>query len=134
MNRTSGRWYNPYFTNYGFSSKETSVYSFSTSFFLHNSVALLYCYRISHSCIILSGWFHIKIDIATINLTICVPRVVHYPLIKIFFSPLQSDSDVNSDPHKQLLRFTIYHLAAASSPKNLCLDFSSGDTVDLEMK
>ena len=41
---------------------------------------------------------------------------------------------MNYDPHKYFLKFPIDHLTAATSPTNLCLDFSSGDTVDIEMK
>ena len=41
---------------------------------------------------------------------------------------------MNFDTHKYFLNFTMSHLAAAVSPTKVCLEFSSGDTVDLEMK
>ena len=41
---------------------------------------------------------------------------------------------MNSDPHKYFLNSPIAHLTADTSPTKLCLDFSSGDTFDLEMK
>ena len=41
---------------------------------------------------------------------------------------------MNYDPHKYFLNFPMAHLTAAASPKNLHLDFFSGDTVNLEMK
>ena len=53
---------------------------------------------------------------------------------KNLFSPLKSDSTVNYDPQKYFLNFPAAHLNAATSPTKICLDFSSGDTVDIEMK
>ena len=52
VNRITGIWYAPYFINSDCAAKETSVDVFSTSFSLHNSVALLYCNSMSHSHII----------------------------------------------------------------------------------
>ena len=52
----------------------------------------------------------------------------------IFYSPLQSDSAVNSEPHKYLLKFPIFHLTTAVYPTKLFLELFSGDTVDLDMK
>ena len=53
---------------------------------------------------------------------------------KYFSSPLQSESTVNSSTHKYLLEFPMERLTATASPTNLCLECSSGDTVDLDMK
>ena len=51
-----------------------------------------------------------------------------------FINPLQSDSTMNYDIHKYFLKFPMAHLTTGASPKKICLDFSSGDTVDLDMK
>ena len=56
VNWTTVRWYYPYFINDECASKENSVDALSTSFYLHNYVALLYCGIIPKSQIILSGW------------------------------------------------------------------------------
>ena len=52
----------------------------------------------------------------------------------IFFSPLQSESTVSSDPHKYFLKFPMDHLTETASPTKLCIEFSSDDTVDTKMK
>ena len=54
--------------------------------------------------------------------------------LKNFYIPLKSDSKVNPDPYKYLLKFTTEHLTVADSPTKLCFDLSSDDTIDLEMK
>ena len=41
---------------------------------------------------------------------------------------------MNSDTHKYFLKFPMAQLTAAASPKNICLDFYSGNTVDIDMK
>ena len=41
---------------------------------------------------------------------------------------------MNSDPHNYFLNFPVTHLTEAASPTKLCIDFYSGDTVDIEMK
>ena len=41
---------------------------------------------------------------------------------------------MNSDPQNYSLKFSIDHLTEYASTTKLCLDFSSGDTVDLDMK
>ena len=41
---------------------------------------------------------------------------------------------MNSSPYKYFLNFPMFHLTAAPYPTKLCIDFSSGDTVDLDMK
>ena len=41
---------------------------------------------------------------------------------------------MNSDPHKYFLNFHMAHLTVADSPKNLCLEFYSGETVDINIK
>ena len=77
----------------------------------------------------------LRIGTAKIRLATCVPHEVHYLLIfKAFGSLLKSDSTVNSDHHKYFLRFPMVHLTAAAYTTNLCLEFSSGNTIDLEMK
>ena len=77
----------------------------------------------------------LRIGTATIQLNTCVPPGVHWYLIQIFScSSIQYDSTVNYAPYKYFLNFTIAHLIAAASPTKLCLDFSSGSTVDLDMK
>ena len=50
---------------------------------------------------------------------------------KDFFIPLQSDGTMNYDPQKYFLNFPISHLNVAPFVTKICLDFSSGDTVDL---
>ena len=50
----------------------------------------------------------------------------------IYFITLQLDSTVNSAPHKYCLKFPMSHLTAAASPTKLCLEFYSGDTVDIK--
>ena len=41
---------------------------------------------------------------------------------------------MNSDPHKFSLNFPMAHLNAFVSPKKTCLELSTGDTVDIDMK
>ena len=41
---------------------------------------------------------------------------------------------MNFDPHKYFLKFPMSQLTAAAPPTKLCLEFSSGDTVAIEMK
>ena len=77
----------------------------------------------------------LRIGTAIIRIATCVTREVHYPLIKIYiFSPLQSVSTVNYDTQKYLLNFHMAHITADDSPKNICLKFYNGSTVDLDMK
>ena len=44
---------------------------------------------------------------------------------------MQSDSTVNFDPQNYSLNFPLAHLTVAFYPTKLCLDFASGNTVDL---
>ena len=75
------------------------------------------------------------IGTAIFRLSTCVPREVHYLLIqKKIFSPLQYDSTVNSDPHKYFLDFPMDYLTADAYTTKVCLDFSSGYTVDIDIK
>ena len=60
VNRTTGRWSAPYFTNAWCADKDTYVDVLYTSFSLHDSVALLYCNIISNPHIILAGRCHIQ--------------------------------------------------------------------------
>ena len=41
---------------------------------------------------------------------------------------------MNYDPHKYFIKFSMSHLTVAASPTKPSLDFSSGYTVDLDMK
>ena len=41
---------------------------------------------------------------------------------------------MNSDTHKYFIKFTMDHLTTADSQTKICLEFSSRDTVNLEMK
>ena len=50
------------------------------------------------------------------------------------FSPFRSDSTVNYTPHKYFLNFMMEHLTVDDSPTKLCLEFSCGDTVDIDIK
>ena len=51
-----------------------------------------------------------------------------------FCIPLQSDSTLNSDPQKYFLHFFLAHPTLADSTTNICLDFSYGNTIVLEIK
>ena len=135
VNRTTGWWSAPYLTISDYASKETSVDALSTSLFLHNSIPLLYRESMSHYHIILASWFHI-------NNLYCNSSALHLctTLCKLdsdsnnLCGPLKYDSTVNYDPHKYFMNFPTAHLTSDASPTKLCLDFSSGKTVDLEMK
>ena len=52
----------------------------------------------------------------------------------MIFSPLQSDSTVNSDPQKFFIDFSIAYLNVSCCPTKLCLEFSSAKTVAYEIK
>ena len=41
---------------------------------------------------------------------------------------------MNYDPNKYFMNFPMAHLTAFSFPAELCIDFYSGNTVDLDMK
>ena len=53
---------------------------------------------------------------------------------KYFCIPLKLDIKLNSSSHKYFLNFLMAHINAAASPTKLCLDFYSGDTIDIKMK
>ena len=53
---------------------------------------------------------------------------------KNFCIPLQSDSNVNYDPHKYFLNFPMAHLTEAASPTKVCIKFFSRNPVDIEME
>ena len=135
VNRTTGWWSAPSFTIDGCACKETSGDAIYTSLLLHDSGALLYCDSISHYHIILAGCYHItnwywknsSRHLCTIWGTLASDS-------KNVFSPLKSDTTVNYDTHKYFLNFPMAHLTASTSPKNPCVDFYSGDTVDTDMK
>ena len=125
----------PVLTISEYSSKETFVDALSTSLLLHNSVALLYRDRILHSHIIIPGRWHITNWYCnSFSCHLCTTWGKFASDSKKIFSPLQSDSTMNSDPHNYFLNFTIAQLTVAASPTKTCLDFSSGNNVDLEMK
>ena len=60
VNRTTVWWSALSFTIAECAATDTSVYEFSVSLSLHDYMALFYHDIMSHSHIILSGWFHIK--------------------------------------------------------------------------
>ena len=119
----------------GCDTKKTSVDASPTSLFLHNFVALFYCDRISHSHIILSGWCHIMNWYCKNSARhLCTTWVTLNSDSKNFCIPLQYESTVNSDAHKYFLNFPMSRITVDAFPTKLCLEFYSGDTVDLEMK
>ena len=135
LNRTNGCWSSPSFTIAECADKDTSVGVLYTSLFLHNYVALLYHDRMSHSYIILAGHCHIKNWYCTIlHIHLCTTWVTLASASNNFWSQLKTDSTVNSYPHKYFLYFPFPHRTVSASPTKLCIGFSSGNTVDLEMK
>ena len=135
LNRTTGRCSVPSFTNADFAANETSFYAFSTSFSLHDYVAFLYCDSISHSHIILSGRCHISNCYYNNSAShLCTTWGTLASYSNIFCSTLKSDITVNYATHKDFLKLPMTHLNAADSPTKLCIEFSSGNTVDLETK
>ena len=135
LNRTTGWRSATAFTISTCYANYTSVDAFSTSLFIHYSIDLLYCESMSHSHIILAGWCHIpNWYCKSFSRHLCTAWGIFDSHSKDFWSPLKSDSTVNTDTHKYFLIFPIAHLTVASSPKNIYLDFSSGNTVDIEMK
>ena len=135
VNRTTGWISALYFTIYECAAKDTSVDAFSASLSLHNYVDFLYHDSISHSHIILAGRCHIT-NLYWNNLArhMCTTWGTLASDSKSFCIPLQSDSTISSDPHKYILNFSMDQLTVDASPTNLCLDFSSGKTVDLKIK
>ena len=128
-------WSAPYLTIDGFASKENYVDALATSLFLHNYVALMYRDSMSHSHIILSGWCRITNWYCNNSYrNLCTIWVKQASDPKNFCIPLQSESTVNYYPYKYILNFPMTHLTVAASLTKLCLDFSSGDIVDIEMK
>ena len=101
VNSTTGIWSAPYFINAECATKDTPFDAFSTSFSLHDSVDLLYCDSILHSHIILSGRCHImNWCCKTSDSHLCTTCGTLASDSKIFCSPLQPDSNMNSDPNK----------------------------------
>ena len=134
-NKTTGWWSATYFTMAECATKDTSVDELSTSFYTHDSVALFYRERMSHSYIILAGRCHITNWYCNNSVRhLCTTWGTLASDSKNFCSPLQDDSNVNYDPHNYFLNFPMDHLNADTYPTKLCLDFSSGYTVDHEMK
>ena len=122
-------------TNSECAAKDASVDVFSTSFSFHNYVALFYCDSISHSHIILSGRCHITNWYCNnFSFHPCNMWGTLDSDLENFSSPLQWDSTMNYALPNYYLNFTLAHLTVATSSKKQCLDFSSGDTVDIEMK
>ena len=135
VNRTTGLCYAPSFTISECAAKENYEDAFSTSLLLHNSVALLYCGSISHPHIIFSGRCHIKNRYHnSSDHHMCTPWVTSASDLNNFCSPLQSDSTVNYDPQKYFLNFPMAYLTVSCYPTKICLDFSSGDIFDIDMK
>ena len=135
VNINTVRWSDPYDTIAEDAYKETSVDEFSTSLSLHGYVALLHHGRISHYHIIL----YIRCHIANCYCKnsshhMCTTWGTLASDSNIFCIPLQSYSTLNSATHKYLLNFTMDHLTVAGSPKKLCLEFCSGETVEINMK
>ena len=98
-------------------------------------MAFLYYDIISHSHIILSGQIHIA-DWYCNNLDrqLCTTWVTLTSDSKNVCGLLQLDSTVSSSPHKCFLNISMAHLTAADSPANYVLTFSSGNTVNIDMK
>ena len=135
VNRTTEQWSTTSFTITECAAKETSIDALSTSLFLKNYVDLLYRDRMSHYHTILAGWFHItNCYYNSTAYHLCTTRSTLAYDSKNLCSPLQYNSTMISDPHTYFMRFTMSHLTAASYPTNTCLEFYSGDTVDIEMK
>ena len=135
VNSTTVWWSITLIASAGCADKDLSVDALSTSFFLHNTLDLLYCDRISQSHIILDGLCHITNWYwNNLGRYLCATCGMLASNSNIFFIPLQSVINVNSAPHKYFLTFPIVHLTAATYTKNICLDFSSANTVDLEVK
>ena len=117
VNRTTDRWSAISFTITECSANDTSVNSFYTSFSLHSSVALFYRDIISHFHIILSGqgqitnsyWnssaLHLRNTLGTFSSD-----------SNNFYCPLQYDTTVNSDLHKNFITFPMSHLTVSDSP------------------
>ena len=134
VNRTTGCWYAPSFTNSECDDKDTFSDSLSTSFFLHNSVALLYCDNISHSHIILADWCNV-INWYWNNPArhLCI-KWGTFPSDLNIFSPLKLDIAVNSVTKKFFINFLMAHFTADASPAKVYLELYSVDTIDLQMK
>ena len=77
----------------------------------------------------------LQIGIAKIHISTCVPHGLHWPLIQIIFSVhCNQTSQIPPPPPKYFPNSPIYHLNSDDSPINMCLEFSSGETIALEMK
>ena len=101
VNRTTGQWSATYFSNDKCAAKDTSVDSFSTSFSIHNYVALLYHKIKLYYHIILDQQFHITnfyFNNSACHLCTTGGTLDFYS--KYFCSPLKLDNTLNSDPHK----------------------------------
>ena len=135
VNRTNGRWYTPSFNITKCAAKATYVYALSTSFYLHDFVALLYCDSIFNSHIIPAGQCHIKNWYCN-NLAhhLCTTWSTLAFDSKSICTPLQSDITVNSAPHKYFLNFQMSQITADASPTKPGIEFYNGGTVDIAMK
>ena len=135
VNRTIFRCSIASFTSANCAPKDTSVGVLPASLYLHNSVDLLYHEIISHYHIILDSrchiinWYH-----NNSSWQMCTRWCTLASGLDNFCIPLQSDITLISNTHKYFLNFMITHLTADAYTWKLCLEFSSGDTVDLKMK
>ena len=135
VNITTGWWYAFSFAIDECAAKDTSVDAFSVSLYLHNYVVFLCRDSMLHPHIILTGQCYTT-DWYYNNLVrrLCTTWGKLASDSNIFCSPLKSEISVNFDPHKYFVKISVDHLTVAASTTDICLDFSSGDTVDLEMK
>ena len=137
MNSTTGEWPINIFTSDACAAKTTSIDEFPTSFFIQGSVEFLYCDRMPHYHIIIYGLCLNTIGIATFwiaTYVLCTTWGTLDSDSKHFCSPLKSYSTVKSSPKNYFMNLPISHLNAAASPKNMCLDLSSGETVSIERR
>ena len=123
------------FTWYACTHNNTYIYAYFISFSLQYYMALFYCNSMPYSHIILAGKYYIKNCYC--NNSSCHMRITWGTLASYsnnFCSTLKSDITVNYATHKDFLKLPMTHLNAADSPTKLCIEFYSGNTVDLETK
>ena len=95
----------------------------------------MYHDNISHSYNISAGQFQItNWHCNNLALHLCTTWGTLASDSNKFCSALQLDSTVNYVTHKYFINFTMDQHTATASPKRLYLEFSSGYTVDIEIK
>ena len=125
-------WYVTLVGSDGCADKYLYVDGFSTSLYLHDFVALLYCNIISQSHIILSRRCHItNLYCKKLDCRLCTTWGTLASDSNNFCIPLKYDSIMNSSSRKYFLNFPMAHLTTDDSNTKLCLDFYSGNTVDI---